>query len=82
MNSMKVISINIENIHFQTEKKEMWSSSSPIDQPTGIVEIKYNIKTSIGKIQNQIQMFEDDYENLNLQQLKDYILNELGVMSR
>lgn len=76
---MKIICINIENIHFESREIEVFYSSSPIEEQTGIVEVTYNIETSIGKIKNKIQMFDVDYEKLNLQQLKDYILRELGV---
>jgi hypothetical protein len=76
---VKIISVNIENIHFESEKIVAVYDRLSIDRPTGRVMITYNIETSIGKIEKEIQMREDEYETLNLQQLKDYILESLGV---
>jgi hypothetical protein len=76
---VEIISVNIENIHFESEKIVAVYDCLSIERPTGRVMITYNIETSIGKIEKEIQMREDEYETLNLQQLKDYILESLGV---
>lgn len=76
---MKIICINIKNIHFESQEKEVRYSNTLLHVPTGMVEIQYNIETSIGIIKSKMRIFDSEYEGLNLQQLKDYILKELGV---